>query len=198
MLKKLINPFESFTDKKLLQIGFIALFLGSILAFSLNGRYDGLLNFHFYNDVKFWQPLIDLLINAVVYSNLLFFVGYFINKKTRKVDFFIISLWTQMPFYILPVFNIGNKLKDFEAVLIESITKNPHDISFLTHDPLLLIILIIMSLFSILGLIIFFYWSWMGFKWATNTKNYWHILVLVLTVILASFISKFLIHFINT
>lgn len=197
MIKKLVNPFENFTDRKLLQISFLGLIVGTLLAFLGNGRFDGLMNFHLFTDVKIWQPFLDILINTAIYSALLFLFASIVNKKTRKIDIYTVCLWSQIPFYLLPVFNIGGKLKSFEAELPQAIMKNPHDLSYLTQDYGMFVLLILVTLFAILALIIFFYWSWIGFKWATNSKNNWHVLVLVVIVLVSSILSKSILQSIN-
>jgi hypothetical protein len=102
-----------------------------------------------------------------------------------------------MPFYLLPVFNIGGKLKRFESELLQALTENPQDLSYLAQDYGMLVLLILVTIFAILALIIFSYWSWIGFKWATNSKNNWHILVLVVIVLISSILSKSIIQSIN-
>jgi hypothetical protein len=197
MIKKLVNPFENFTDRKLLQISFLGLIVGTLLAFLGNGRFDGLMNFHLFTEVKIWQPFLDILINTAIYSALLFIFGAILNKRTRKIDIYTVCFWSQMPFYLLPVFNIGGKLKRFESELLQALTENPQDLSYLAQDYGMLVLLILVTIFAILALIIFSYWSWIGFKWATNSKNNWHILVLVVIVLISSILSKSIIQSIN-
>ncbi len=197
MIKKLVNPFENFTDRKLLQIGFLGLIVGTLLAFLGNSRFDGLMNFHLFTDVKIWQPFLDILINTAIYSALLFIFATIVNKKTRKIDIYTVCLWSQMPFFLLPIFNIGGKLKRFESELLQALTENPQDLSYLAQDYGMLVLLILVTIFAILALIIFSYWSWIGFKWATNSKNNWHILVLVVIVLFSSILSKSIIQSIN-
>ena len=63
--KLLINPFESISETKLLVFGIITTLLASYLAFLLNGRFDGVIDLHFTEDVGKLQPLIDNAINFV-------------------------------------------------------------------------------------------------------------------------------------
>jgi hypothetical protein len=198
MINKLLNPFENFTDKQLVKIGLFGWFLGGLFAFLFNGRFDGLLNFHLYHDVKIWQPFIDILINTSIYSGFLYFFAFYINPKSRKIDLYVVSLWAQLPFFILPFFNLNGHLKAFENELLDSLLKNPHDMSIVTDNIWISILIALLSITSILGIIIFFYWSWLGLKWSTNTKNKWHLFFLIIIIILASILSKSFINSINS
>jgi len=116
MIKKLFNPFH-LSEKKLMSFGIIALLIGTYLGFIFNCRFDGVIDLHFTEKVKLFQPFIDLLASIVVAAVIFYFIGLFINKKTRILDLFITVLIAKVPFYLLPFLILVIKCMKFPIKL---------------------------------------------------------------------------------
>ncbi|MBU2998071.1 hypothetical protein KO500_16640 [Cellulophaga baltica] len=188
----LFNPIKKYQENKLLIIGIIATLLGSCLAYVFNARFDGIIDIHFVESINFWQPLLDNLINISLLSILLFFLGIYINKKTRFIDILNSSLISRIPLCFVPIFNTGTTIEKINTTLLNTLTTDK--IPDLSSIPVsFFIILTIFSLVSILILI----WSIAllhnGYKVATNAKEIKHIVLFFMCVIVAEIISKILI-----
>jgi len=192
MIKKLFNPFH-LSEKKLMSFGIIALLIGTYLGFIFNCRFDGVIDLHFTEKVKLFLPFIDLLASIVVAAVIFYFIGLFINKKTRILDLFITVLIAKVPFYLLPFFNIGNKMYEVSNKTISLI--NPKsDLKLLPNEILFLILSTIISLLAIIWSVILLY---NGFKIATNSKENKHSILFVFGLLLSEIVSKIIIHFLN-
>jgi hypothetical protein len=186
-MKLIYNPFEKFSENRLLIFGLLCTLAGSAIAWQCNGRYDGAIDMHLGSNVQWWQPLIDNAINTVSLGGLLFALGYYFNKRTRLIDVLNATLIARSPFYLLPLSNIGG----FMAKATENIIAAGADISKIA--PGNLIVLVIMGFLSI-GILV---WAmallYNGFKVATNIKTTPQIIAFVVTILLAEALSKMLI-----
>lgn len=192
MIKNLFNPFH-LSEKKLLPFGIVTLLIGAYLGFVFNSRFDGVIDLHFTEKVSFFQPLSDLLIAIATLSVILYLIGLYINKKTRLLDLFLAVLIAKIPFYLLPLFNIGNKMQEVSNKIVALI--NPKsDLQLLPNEILLLILSSIISLLAIIWSIILLY---NGFKTATNSKETKHSILFVIGLLFSEIVSKIIIHFLN-
>lgn len=195
MKKLLLNPFEKFSETKLLLFGIAITLLGSYLGFVFNGRFDGAIDLHFSDEVTLPQPFIDNAINVFSISISLFLFGRIINKKTRFIDILIPSLVARLPFYFLPFTNINNFMVTFSNEIIGNLDiKNPVNFHIETFD---LIAILLFAIVSIGFLVWFVILLFNGFKIATNCKTPNHTLLFVFGIILAEILSKILIYFLN-
>lgn len=192
MIKNLLNPFY-LSEKKLLTLGVIALLIGLCIGFSLDTRFDGVIDLHFTENVQIFQLILDLLIAIIVTAIVLFLTGLFINKKTRIVDLLITVLIAKVPFYFLPIVNIGNKMFEISNKISNVINPNSHlkllpeEILFLTFSSLLSVLAIIWSIILLFN----------GFKTATNSKEIKHSIVFITGIVLSEIISKIIIYTLN-
>lgn len=195
MKKLLINPFEKISETKLLLFGIAITLIGSYLGFIFNGRFDGVIDLHFSEQVTFLQPFIDNVVNVFSLSISLFFFGRIINKKTRFIDILIPSLVARLPFYFLPFTNVNNFMVTFSNEIIGNLDlKNPINFHIETLD---LIAILLFALVSIGFLVWFVVLLFNGFKIATNCKTPNQTLLFVFGIILAELLSKTLMYFIN-
>lgn len=195
MKKLLLNPFEKFSETKLLLFGIAITLIGSYLGFVFNGRFDGAIDLHFSDEVTLPQPFIDNAINVFSISISLFFFGRIINKKTRFIDILIPSLVARLPFYFLPFTNINNFMVTFSNEIIGNLDiKNSVNFHIETFD---LIAILLFAIVSIGFLVWFVILLFNGFKIATNCKTPNHTLLFVFGIILAEILSKILIYFLN-
>lgn len=194
--KLLINPFESISETKLLVFGIITTLLASYLAFLLNGRFDGVIDLHFTEDVEKLQPLIDNAINFVSLFIFLFIAGKIINSKTRAVDIATPILVAKIPYYILLLFNINDFIYSSTSSLLQKV--NPENPSQMPNiDPGTLAVILPFALLSIAFLIWFIVLLYYGFKTATNSKTPAHKMYFIGAIILAEILSSVLISTIN-
>lgn len=194
--KLLLNPFETISENRLFLSGFVFILLGSLLGYTFNGRFDGVIDLHFTTDVTFYQPLIDNLINSFSLFVVLFALGKYINQKTRSIDIITPILISRLPIYILTLTNINNYISQItEAITAKIIPGNLN--ASLNIDTFDLIQILLFSVVSISCLIYFVIILYNGFKTATNCKTPIHKLYFALGIISAEIISKVLITYIT-
>src|SRR5699024_2038741 len=104
----LFNPFKRYQANNLLLAGIAATIAGFILAGLFNTHYDGIVDVHFGMNINFWYPLLENTVNIVILTLFLYFVGMYLNRKTRLIDIFTTCLVARTPLYILPLFNINH------------------------------------------------------------------------------------------
>lgn len=195
MIKTLLNPFEKFSTKKLAFFGIVITLVGSYFGYLFQGRFDGVIDLHFTNDVSILQPFLDNVINVFSIFIFLFLFGKIINKKTRAVDIFNTSIVARIPFYILPFSNINNFMINFTNEIMGNVDlKNPVNLKIETFD---LVGILVFAFLSIGLLIVFVILLFNGFKTATNCKKINHTLLFVVSIIFGEILSKGLIYFIN-
>lgn len=186
MLKLLINPFERILEKKLLLLGMLTFLIGSIIGYLFKGRYDGVLDVHFVDEIQFYEPLLDIVVSVLCVTILLFALGLFINKKTRFIDILITALLAKVPFYLLPLLNYKNGLSTATNKIIQSISSaaspdlNSSEITLLAASSLLSLIALVWSIILLYN----------GFKTATNAKEAKHNLFFAIVLIVSEILSK--------
>lgn len=193
MYKTLLNPFEKFSEKQLLIFGILFLFIGSYIGFLVNAYFDSILHISFVENTSYINSIAQNLIIIVLLTIILFALGKYLNPKTRWIDLFNVSLIARIPFYFSTLINYNNstlKLTDKIMNNLDAI----QNIRFSTSEYLFLIIT---SVFGILCLLLFAVLLWNGFKTATNAKTTKEIILLIITLLIANFISSYLINFIT-
>lgn len=189
----LYNPFEIYTERKLITVGSIITIVFSYIAFLVYIRFDGLVDMHFSDHIVPLQPLLDNTINIITCSIFLFVLGKYINRKTRFIDILAVSIVARFPFYPLLLLNINNFLKNStEGIIENSKPELIHQIS-----PSSLVIILLFALLAIGALIWYMILLYRGFKTATNSKGNKPIALFVITIFIVELISKLAIHFIN-
>jgi len=190
--KIVFNPFEKHSEITLLIFGLTLTILGSFIGYLMKARFDGIIDMHPVENISLIEPFLDNLLNTLSLFVLFFILGKSINKKTRWVDILSASIIARIPFYILPLFNIGGFLEKITERLLESI-----DLENLNSPPAISISdMLTMLLFAGIGIVClcwFIALFWNGFRVATNTKGTKNIILFVIMLIVAEVISKFLI-----
>ncbi len=187
------NPFEIYSENKLIIFGSLITTLFSYVAFLLYFRMDGLMDIHFADQVLIHQPLLDNFINILTCSILLYALGLYLNKKTRFIDILATSIIARVPLYPLLLLNINNILKDASKSMIESST--PENIEH--FSPEALTITLIFALLALAALVWYMILLYKGFKTATNSKGNKPIALFIIMVLIIEITSKFLIHSLN-
>lgn len=193
-MKKWLYPFHNFTNKNILLIGVSMCMFSIVLAPFLNGRFDGVLDLHFTKNVLWHQPLIDVIINILTMTLILFAFAKILNPKSRLQDVVLTAIWARILTGFPLLFNINNVVSNMEDAIMDSISNN-QIIPDLTVGQL-----IYLSLFGILSfglLILFFWWIWHGLSLSTNTKDHKTVFFAIISVIIAEIMSKIIILTIN-
>ncbi len=189
MIKLLFNPFEKYSDKKLLITGIIANFLGVFLGYIFNGIYDGVLDMHAVENSPVNEIIYCIIIDLLTIGIILFLLGKYINSKTRFVDILSTILISKIPIYLLTVINVNGFIHKIGLEIQISFLKNKmNDFSGIFIFELILIA--ILSLLILVWTLILLYY---GFKTATNLRSNKHIVLFVISIISAEIISKIII-----
>lgn len=189
MIKLLFNPFEKYSDKKLLIFGIIATGLGVFLGFAFNSVYDGVLDMHAVINVSLEEAVCFLIIDLLTIGMVLFVLGKYINSKTRFIDVLSTILISKIPIYLLTIINVNGFAHKIGLEIQISFLKNKiNDFSGIFIFELILIA--ILSLLILVWTLILLY---NGFKTATNLRSNKHIVLFVISIITAEIISKILI-----
>lgn len=187
------NPFQNYSEKILIGFGLIMSLIGCGLATNLNARFDGVLDLHFVEKTYFLNAIIDITIDFFILSLFVFFVGKYINRKTRFIDVLATTLLAKIPFYFLIFFNINNKMFLISKSILSAVTTN--EFSNIQSNDLLLLV------FSGIATFVCLVWSiillFNGFKTATNSKGSKNVLLFIIAIIAAEVLSKILIIYLN-
>ncbi|MGE4347132.1 MAG: hypothetical protein AB7D46_06935 [Flavobacteriaceae bacterium] len=193
----LLNPFERYSEKSLLVFGITFTLFGSAVAYLMKARFDGVFDMHLVENISFIDPFLDNILNIFTLVLLFVLFGKSINHKTRWIDILSVAIVARIPFYLLPLLNIGGVLeKSLEGLL------NGMDFQDLNNPPAIepsdLLIILLFSGVSILCLGWFIVLFWNGFKTATNAKGIKNVIFFIILLILAEVISKILISIFNS
>jgi uncharacterized protein YjeT (DUF2065 family) len=190
MIKKMLNPFEKYTENKLLVFGLVCLIIGSYIGYLFNAYFDSILHISFIKNSGFIATLIQNVIIAILLVIVLYALGKYINPKTRFVDVLNVSLIARIPFYFSSLVNIN----DSTYILTEKLINNKfsiENIEFSTSDYLVLLFSTTLGLLLIIWFAILL---WNGFKTATNAKTTKEIVLLIISLLITNFISSYLIQ----
>jgi hypothetical protein len=194
--KTLLNPFDRYTERQLLLVGVAAFVVGSFIAYCFDGRFDGVVDLHFMQQVAWYGPFLDNLINLVCVLVPLFLLGKYINRKTRIIDLITAFLISRIPYFVLPLFNINGYMHRITEELMNSAREGVMNNSTVPELPLsgmemtLLLVFAGLSILAVIWSIILLY---NGFKTATNAKTVGHQLLFAVALIAAEVLSKMVI-----
>ncbi len=193
MNKILTNPFEKYTENKLILIGSLATIIFSYVAFLSSYRLNALLDIHLSDNITIYQPLVDNIINVFTCSIILYLLGLYINNKTRYIDILTISLVSRIPLYPLLIINMEGILEDLAPYTKGHI--NPENIEQI--DPTSFVWIIIFSLCAIGALIWYMILLYNGFKISTNSKGKKPVALFIISILLLEFLTYQLIKVLN-
>lgn len=199
MKKLLFNPFEKYTEKQLFVTGIILAALCSLVAYYLNARFDGILDMHLVNDVRFEAPFIDNLINIVTLSMFLFAAAITVNKKTRIIDILNTVLIARIIYCFLPIFNPEFISPGIDEKLLSIDPKEPQSLNLTALDftAIGITAIGITAIVMIGALVWYIALLYNGFKTASNSKKVAHTIAFILAILIAEVVSSLLISTIN-
>jgi hypothetical protein len=193
----LFKPFDKYSEKQLLIIGIPLTIVGSFLGYCFNARFDGVLDMHYAPSVSIQQPILDNLIDIFSISSILFLIAKCLNRNSIFMDVFLTCIIARIPYYILPVFNLKNKMYDMADVMVANIIASLDPKQMKIGTSFDSIIFILFSIFSLLLLIWCIALLFNGFKRAVNAKGVLQIILFSVSIILAETLSKILIYYFN-
>ncbi len=192
-MKTLFNPFEKYSEKKLILLGIAFTLIGATLSYYFKARYDGILDLHFVPNISIQETIVDSLVNIISLVSFLFLFGKIINKKTRFIDILTTSMIARFPMYLLSIFNSNELMNKALNEIIQLISKQAIDqISSSTWT-----ISIIFGLCLLPTMIWYIALLFNGFKVASNAKGKQSIILFILGVLFAEIVSKLLIYQLN-
>jgi hypothetical protein len=183
------QPFERFSHQTLLAVGVIITLLGSFIAFAFHARFDGILDVHFVKEVEFHQPFLDNVLNILVTSVLLFFLGRKLNPKTRWIDILNAIMVSRIFLYVSTLLNFQNFMVDKTDKLMAQFPEISMDST--------LIWILAMGILMMVFLALYLIYLFMGFKVAINGKKSVYILYFLLILLLSEIILKIIYQFIH-
>ena len=189
MKKLFINPFEHYSEIKLLIAGIGSNVLLIWLSFQFNIQFIGNLKVNPRENTELKNILLEHLILLSITIVLLFILGKYLNSKTRFIDILTASLLSRIAFCLIPFVNINQKMYSITNNIMSSLaTSNPNNA--LKNDlPLLLFF----SIIILLSMVWFFILLYNGFKTATNAKNLKSIVLFITTIVIIEILSRILI-----
>jgi hypothetical protein len=183
------NPFEKYSEKSLLLVGILVTVIASLLAFSVNTRFDGVFDMHISNNITWSQGFIDNAINIASLSAFLFLAALIINAKTRFIDILVVAIIARIPIYLSLLINIGGKVEDLSQEVLLAVSNQ----DFTAISGSSIAILLLVGIVSIALLVWFVVLLFRGFKVASNAKGKLAVFMFIVAILLAEIISKLII-----
>ena len=189
----LINPFEYISETKALIIGIAIITISNIINSSTFSHFDGLIDYHLYDDSKFPMiyHILESAISLLVFSIALYISGRLISKsKIRFIDVIGMQALARTPFLItacIPLFySIEPIISYFDA------QKNN---TTLPNIPMLDWIFFTIYAITMLGLIVWLVaLMWNAFKVSCNVKGKNAIIGFIIAFIISDIIIKLSLH----
>ncbi len=189
MLKRLLNPYEYWPEKKLLIIGLAGAVAGSLVAVPFNARFDGALDLHFVERIGIVRSFADNTVSVFSLFVPLYLYGWTINRKTRAVDILNAILIARIPYYVLPLLNIQNVvLRSSSALVANTLNGEPITVWAVAVS-------ILFAVFAIAALAVMIVLLYKGFRTATNSKTLVHKILFAACVVIAEVLSKILLRY---
>src|SRR5690606_18905662 len=187
-MKKWINPFEKYSESRLISFGLAFYVIGSLMAYFFHTRFDNFLHMVAVETIQIHQPFIDNLIILVVLFIVFFVFGKLVYPKTRAIDVLALVLIGNAPFYLMSLSNINDlSLKSTDAILTAMESGAATDISGVALAYLSIVGIV--SIAVLIWIIALFY---NGFKTAANAKGAKAVLLFIIAIILSITITYFI------
>ncbi len=189
MKKNLLNPFENYSEKQLLSIGFIGNIILIFLSFQFNTKFIGNLKSIPLNEIDFKNVIFQHFIILTISTILFFGLGKYLNSKTRFIDIFATCFVSRIVFCIIPMLNYNNKMYYITKRVISSLTTINPEKAMENDLPVLLLI----SMLILISIVWFFILLYNGFKTSTNAKGLKSIILFIATTIIIEILTRTLI-----
>ena len=187
----ILNPFQRYSEKKILLFGIPITIIGSFFGWYFNARFDGVIDLHFVKSILPFQPFFDNLIALFCLNLVLIGLGKYFNPKTRSIDILATTTIARTPIYLLTIFNVNNSIFNIsQRLLLATQSKKIEAIAIAD-----LVVVLFFAMLSMAAIAWFFIILWNGFKTATNAKGIQSIVLFVIAIIIAEIINKVFIYF---
>lgn len=183
-MKTWINPFEKFSETRLISLGIGFFIIGSLMAFFFNTRFDNFLHMTTVESAKLYQPFLDNIIILSCLFIVFFLAGKIIYSKTRAVDILSVILIGNAPFYLMSLTNINDLTAKSTNAILLAMESAPEDIS-----GFYLFYLTIVGIISLALLIWIIALLYNGFKIAANGKGSKTIALFILALLITTTIT---------
>ncbi len=184
-MKTFLNPFEKYSETKLLIFGLLFTLLGIYAGYFFNGKFVGTMSISFSGTVGFLESAIDNGICIFSFWLLLFLLSKLINKRSRAIDILNTVIVARVPFFFIMLFNCTGFLNSIE----NPSDGNPLAINF---SPTEMAFLLVTGVIAIAILVWFIILLYKGFKTASNVKTTLHKILFAIAIILAEALAKYL------
>ena len=190
MIKLLINPFENYSEKQLLAVGFLGNILLVFLSFQFNTNFVG--------NLRITDEKVDDLKNVIFTHSItllflvvfLFALGKYLNSKTRFVDILVTCLTSRLVLCFMTLLNINGKNSEIAVAVRKAMMQVNLEKALANYIP----ILMLFGLIAVVVTIWFFALLFNGFKTATNAKDTKSTVLFVITFIIAESLTRLLIY----
>ena len=190
MIKLLINPFENYSEKQLLAVGFLGNILLVFLSFQFNTNFVG--------NLRITDEKVDDLKNVIFTHSItllflvffLFALGKYLNSKTRFVDVLATCLISRLVLCFMTLLNINGKNSEIAVAVRKAMMQVNLEKAMANYIP----ILMLFGLIAVVVTIWFFALLFNGFKTATNAKDTKSTVLFVITFIIAESLTRLLIY----
>ena len=186
MKELLINPFENYSEKKLLLSGIIGTLLLVLLCFVFNTLIIGNLKIIFLDKIMLKNVLIANAIVIIITTGGCYILGKIKNKKTRAIDILNAVLISRIPFCIFPFLNVNNRFYEISERITKSLLIAQPE-KMISADVIVVLFLCIPTIF---GLIWSFKLLYNGFKIATNTTGQKSLLHFIITILIIEILTR--------
>jgi hypothetical protein len=184
----IFNPFYYLGGESALMIGIVLVLAGSLLGFLGHTHFDGVLDIHMGLQSPFLVFLFEGVINFVIMSLLLLFLGKIISKShIRVIDVVGSQALARGPMLIAAVCSLLPGFQRYSLALVSQATQAGKNIQTLPSDPIVFGISMIITLLMVIWMVILMY---RGFAVSCNVRGGKAIGVFVVAVLLGEGISK--------
>ncbi|MCL7988840.1 YIP1 family protein [Sphingobacterium sp. lm-10] len=179
----LINPFENLSDRAMLWIGFIGYVWASVQVYLFRYVPDGVFQQHLVSEVSWYAGLVNVAINILLPSALLWGMAKALYNKVRWLDVFIVLMLSQVVNYVVGFLLLNPYSRSKSEHIIRAIEAG--DMTLETVAPFDLLVIGVTSIIGLILLVYFFYLLVVGMKIAMNSKKRVHAVWIVLVIIIA-------------
>lgn len=183
----LFNPFVKIAGLQAFLIGSLFLALSFVFSYLFKGLYDGVIDFHFVDEISISDSLFCLLIDLASLLVVFYPLGLILNKgKVRFIDILGTFTFARFPLVILPLTNINNYHAGIVQKILHAIeSKVPIQLSGFE-----IVFLIFSTLILFAVLIWFIALLYKAFTTSANLKGTKAIISFIAGLILAEILSK--------
>lgn len=189
MKKYLLNPFQNYSERQLLIVGFLGNALLVLLCFHFKTKFIGNLKTIPLNSIELKNVIVQHLIIVAITTLLFFGLGKYLNSKTRFIDILVTCLVSRIVFCIIPFINYNNNMFEITKSVLGSLTTVNPEKTIANDLPILLFFAAIV----LISTVWFFILLYNGFKTATNAKGTKSILLFITACILSEILTRILI-----